>query len=183
MQSLELAKVPWQRRPNVSGPVRQSPLAPGRTPRAAREDKAPPGRRAIPSTAIAGDFGAGNATLIGLLPHESTRRRLAFSPGDLGGNASSPIDALDGASFRRWAATRPATIIRATGTVRISQHPAYRCQRQRVGARWRLVRHCAWGDDIPTTRVVLVGHSERGVPTPNASYVAPAAAARERWWS
>jgi G3E family GTPase len=68
--------------------------------------------------------------------------------------ADSP---LDGREFRTWAQRLPSRILSGHGTVFLRDEPQHRYVFHFLGRRWRLDRGPLWGDETPTTRLLLAG--------------------------
>jgi len=69
----------------------------------------------------------------------------------------STTEPLTGHDFRYWAAHLPSTIVRARGTVHLSDDHPYRYRFDLVGAHHTLRREEPWGSQAPETRLALVG--------------------------
>jgi G3E family GTPase len=69
----------------------------------------------------------------------------------------STTEPLTGHDFRYWAAHLPSTIVRARGTVHLSDDHPYRYRFDLVGAHHTLRREDPWGSQTPETRLALVG--------------------------
>jgi G3E family GTPase len=101
----------------------------------------------------------------------STRKVLeeaATAPGHAQGFDSWSLaskEPLDAARLRRFLASLPGGLLRAKGILQLSDDPAHRTVYQRVGARSSLERGDPWGDEAPSSRLVLIGPAgllERG---------------------
>ncbi len=68
--------------------------------------------------------------------------------------AEGPIDARE---FRGWAHRLASRILSGHGTVFLKDEPQHRYFFHFLGRRWRLDRGPLWGDEAPTTRLLLAG--------------------------
>lgn len=66
----------------------------------------------------------------------------------------APVDARE---FRSWVHKLPPQIICGRGTVFVRDEPQHRQTFHLLGSRWRLERGAPWGNERPSTRVVLAG--------------------------
>ena len=69
----------------------------------------------------------------------------------------STTEPMTGHDFRYWAAHLPSTIVRARGSVLLSDDQPYRYRFELVGSHHYLRRDEPWGSQVPETRLALVG--------------------------
>jgi G3E family GTPase len=69
----------------------------------------------------------------------------------------STTEPMTGHDFRYWAAHLPSTIVRARGSVLLSDDQPYRYRFELVGSHHYLRRDEPWGAQTPETRLALVG--------------------------
>ena len=69
----------------------------------------------------------------------------------------STTEPMTGHDFRYWAAHLPSTIVRARGSVLLSDDQPYRYRFELVGSHHYLRRDEPWGTQTPETRIALAG--------------------------
>jgi G3E family GTPase len=74
----------------------------------------------------------------------------------------------DARQFRAWATRLPSSIMHGDGVVFLREAPQHRHVFTLLGSRWMLERGAPWGNEVPATRITLVGigprRSESGTP-------------------
>ncbi len=64
---------------------------------------------------------------------------------------------IDGREFRAWVQRLPPAILSGRGAVYLREEPQHRQTFHLLGSRWRLERGTPWGQDAPSTRLLLAG--------------------------
>jgi len=64
---------------------------------------------------------------------------------------------IDGREFRAWAQRLTGRVLSGHGTVYLRDEPQHRYVFHFLGRRWRLDRGALWGDEAPSTRLLLAG--------------------------
>jgi G3E family GTPase len=66
-------------------------------------------------------------------------------------------DRADSRQFRAWVSRLPTSIMRGDGVVFLREEPQHRHEFTLLGSRWTLERGAPWGNEVPATRITLVG--------------------------
>lgn len=74
-------------------------------------------------------------------------------------------DRADARQFRGWVTRLPTSIMRGDGVVFLREEPQHRHEFRLLGSRWTLERGAPWGNEVPVTRVTLVGVEARRADT------------------
>jgi len=70
-------------------------------------------------------------------------------------------DRADARQFRAWVGRLPSSIMRGDGVVYLREEPQHRHEFTLLGSRWTLERGAPWGNEVPETRITLVGVEAR----------------------